>query len=313
MSGKRMVRLVLPAMVAVVPAVVGISTTARAVGVTTHVTACGTTITQAGNYDLIGSLGPCSGNGVTILASDVVLDLSGYSIQGPGASVSSAGILVLGSGDTITSSVGFGRVGGFAVGVDVDLATGTLISNMSGWNDGEGYRFSQATGTTCASCYASGDVDGFSILSSSGTTLHGVTASSNGNDGIRVVGSSGTVIGGNEVGSSGSNLPGNFADWNAGDGIYLGGGSTPNLATEITNVRVVGNGNDGIDNMSVVPVTGTNAGLGTGTTVVLNAVGSNNHVWDIYEAATACAGDVFALNSVLLGSSIKTNQPGCVR
>jgi hypothetical protein len=87
----------------------------------TPVTACGTIISAAGDYQLTANLGPCSGDGVVIVASDVNFDLAGFAITGVSTPQScdtdspQYGIHVTAAASNV--HVTGGTVGGFVDGV----------------------------------------------------------------------------------------------------------------------------------------------------------------------------------------------------
>lgn len=116
------------------------------------------TITQKGSYYLTGNVSVASGNAIVIQASDVTLDLGGFSIASTSATLSGTGILLDG-GTSLTNisiangfirgtssySIGSNTVtgGGFQTGIGPSLgevlgATGVRVSSLglSGLGDG---------------------------------------------------------------------------------------------------------------------------------------------------------------------------------
>lgn len=254
----RLARLATTALLAAVPATLGMAT-AHADGPTspTPVTACGTAITAPGSYALTANLGPCTSDGVDIESSGVTLDLAGFTITGPGAATTTAlGISVPGSGTTgvsITSSVSGGGVTAFGTGVSV--------SGTSSWGVA-------VTGVT-----ASGNGDGVDILNSAHAPLvQNVTASTETGTGILV---SGTVD--NAV------VTGNTAS-----GDTTGIDVEDSFATELLGNTVTGNGTGIVNGPVVLALVPTGGG-----TSAENNVATGNTVLDINEEAPGCIGDVW--------------------
>ena len=100
---------------------------------------CGTTVTDdvTLSQDLL-----CAGDGLTVGASDIRIDLNGFTIQGSGAGI---GVIVSGrTGVTITGGV----IRQFAFGIRVNDSTELVIG---GWNSPptpRGSIFSRAASTT---------------------------------------------------------------------------------------------------------------------------------------------------------------------
>jgi parallel beta-helix repeat protein len=88
-----------------------------------QVTECGRILTDPGNYYLTGDLGPCTGHGVVVAASNVNLTLAGFTIRGvsgPGAcnldEPQSGVVLQPGTSQVLVSG---GTIQGFVDGINV--------------------------------------------------------------------------------------------------------------------------------------------------------------------------------------------------
>lgn len=298
MRKRNMLRRALPALLLAVPAAAAITTTAHAVGAI-PVSACGTDITAPGNYELAVSLTCSTTDGIDIHASGVVLDLSGRTIAGPGASVNLSGIRITGNDDVVTNSNNVPissnqQIQGFANGIFVEGALDTTISMVGVGPDGEGIHIQGATGTTCSICRAIDSTTGVVVDAQSvDTTLYAVTAAGNSGNGIEVHDSTGTLLAGGSY------------SMNTGDGVLVAGGTTTDTATEIDDATVDSNGGVGIDNQSTVPVASLGQ-VGLGTTAAGNSVQGNHGIDDIVEAASGCTGDVW------LGNTFGSANQGCV-
>jgi len=294
-----------PALLLAIPAVAALTTTAHAVGATT--VQCGDTISLPGNYELAGNL-DCRNtlrDGITITGSDVVLDLQGYSITGPGTAVADAmGLRISGLDDVVISSKPAQAITGYTFGVYVHGATGANLSSvLATSNSSAGFAITGAEGTVCTGCRSSLNPAGFSISASTCTTLAAVTANDNTGNGIQVFGSSGTVIAANPP-IDGNPAALSFVDGNGGDGILLGSSTQADVATQITGTTVDGNHLNGIDNRSTASL-GTGGTVGLGTDAEGN-VAQGNGQDDIFEAASGCTGDIW------LGNAFNSTNMSCV-
>jgi len=94
-----------------------------------QVTACGTVINAPGDYQLANDLASCSGNGVTISASNVNFDLAGFTITGI-STVASCNTVVSQIGINVTAAsqvqIGGGTVAGFVDGIDLGASNSTV-------------------------------------------------------------------------------------------------------------------------------------------------------------------------------------------
>jgi parallel beta-helix repeat protein len=104
-------------------------------GQASPVTTCGQTLGAPGVYQLVGDLGPCPGDGVTITSSGVTLDLAGFTISGdPAACISPFGTGINIQGPVSNVLVSGGTVVGFLDGVGVYSATDSRITNVTTMN-----------------------------------------------------------------------------------------------------------------------------------------------------------------------------------
>jgi parallel beta-helix repeat protein len=245
------------AVLAVAPAVFGIAT-AHAAGPATLVTSCGTTITQAGNYALAGNLGPCTGDGIDIKTSGVTLDLLNFTIMGPGATSTFAGIAVPRTGTTsvtITSSTGGASITKFGVGVNVSGTStwGVVVSNLS----------------------ASGNRDGIDINAGQVPLIDSVTTDSDTGTGILVTGSTGATIANSRAHMD-----------HTGIDIEM------SLGTKVTSNTLQGNSYGIVNSPSILVI----VSAGEATTAVGN-MATKSSILDINELSPNCIADVWAGNT----------------
>jgi parallel beta-helix repeat protein len=145
-------------------------------------------ITEPGSYRLSGNLEVKAADttAINIDASNVTIDLNGFSITGPGSSVGLYGIADLGADTAV--AVRNGTIAGFSYGLQLagagglkDAVTGAIIENITVYNNGVGIssghssllRDNVATGNTS---------DG--IRTRSYSTIAGNTVTNNGDVGI---------------------------------------------------------------------------------------------------------------------------------
>lgn len=157
-------RSVLSSSVAVACALVLSAADARAAS--TPVTYCGQELDQAGDYHLASDLGPCSGPGVVVTASDVRLSLAGRTLTG----VSAAGgclepqIGVDVRNPATNVRVSSGTVTGFESGVSL---TGGSRASALRVLDNCGFGIMVAgTGARVDTSIVSGSVDGIALCGS---------------------------------------------------------------------------------------------------------------------------------------------------
>jgi parallel beta-helix repeat protein len=128
----------------------------------TAVTYCGQELSEPGDYHLASDLGPCSGHGVVITASDVRLTLAGHTLSGlsdAGSCAPQIGVDVRNPATNVR--VGSGTVTGFADGVS--LTGGSRASALRVLdNCGLGILVA-GTGARVDTTLVSGSVDGIAL------------------------------------------------------------------------------------------------------------------------------------------------------
>jgi parallel beta-helix repeat protein len=147
-------------------AVVGASS-ALARAQSTPVTSCGQEITLAGDYHLASDLGPCSGPGVVVTASDVRLTLAGHTLTGvssqAGCTEPQIGVDVRNPATNVR--VSGGTVTGFADGVSL---TGGSRATALRVVDNCGFGIMVAgSGARVDTSLVSGSVDGIALCNAS--------------------------------------------------------------------------------------------------------------------------------------------------
>jgi hypothetical protein len=102
-------------------------------------------ITESGSYRLKGNLVVTAADttAINIGASNVTIDLNGFSITGPGSSIGLYGIADLNAGTAV--AVRNGTISGFSYGIQLtgsgglkDAVTAAIIENMTVYNNGVG-------------------------------------------------------------------------------------------------------------------------------------------------------------------------------
>jgi parallel beta-helix repeat protein len=127
---------------------------------------CGSTIKSPGRYQLTAN---CSGAGITIKASHVVLDLKGHTMTGDESHV---GVYALNVSDV--RIVGPGTIKSYGNGVLLEGVNSAYVGDLTTKkNDAWGLLIVQG---------------------SSGVTVEGVTAASNGKSGVQAVESTGVLV-----------------------------------------------------------------------------------------------------------------------
>lgn len=147
-------------------------------------------ITEPGSYRLNGNLAVKAADttAINIDASNVTIDLNGFSITGPGSSVGLYGIADL-SADTAVA-VRNGIIVGFSYGIQLtgsgfkDAVTGAIIENMRVYNNGVG--ISSGPSSLLRNNVVTGNIsDG--LRSRSFSTITGNTVTNNGDAGIATI------------------------------------------------------------------------------------------------------------------------------
>jgi parallel beta-helix repeat protein len=132
----------------------------------TPVTSCGQELDVAGDYHLVSDLGPCTGSGVVITASDVRLTLAGHTLSGvasPSGCEPQIGVDIRNPATNVR--VAGGTVTGFADGVS--LTAGSHASALR-VVDNCGFGIMVAgSGARVDTSLVSGSVDGIALCNAS--------------------------------------------------------------------------------------------------------------------------------------------------
>jgi parallel beta-helix repeat protein len=259
--------------------------------------ACGQTVTH--DIQLSHDLLNCPGDGLTIGANNVTIDLHGHVIDGVNAA-GSIGVSDNGHGGvqvkngTVRDFFAYGialqsapgsSVRGLTIvkigagGVVGDASAGILVKN-SPWSTVSANSVSNAV-----SAYQS---DGVDVLSSAHTVVKGNALVSNNWDGLFVLDSPNSTVQSNELSNSGNNgaeinsgsdgvaVTGNHGSKNTVDGIVVGAISK----ARITGNTLAGNGDTGLFFFDLLNSVATgNCLTGNGTGIVL-AFGQNGSTGD---------------------------------
>lgn len=101
------------------------------------VTECGTIITEPGKYLLVNDLVGCPGDGVTILSSDVTLDLMGYTISCADNGLRLGGVSVWGTEDAFLRNVTIknGGATGCTDGIFLAYTEDSKVWKITSWGN----------------------------------------------------------------------------------------------------------------------------------------------------------------------------------
>ncbi|MGE0040417.1 MAG: right-handed parallel beta-helix repeat-containing protein [Vicinamibacterales bacterium] len=190
----------------------------------TEITTCDYTITVPGTYVLAADL-TCGGNGVTIQASHVRLDLDGHRLYGSGGGV---GVLVYSAAERLTDVTleGPGVVTRFNHGIRLDNVDHGRIRGVTSTRNFNGvmtstFVDSTVTGLSVRDSVFSANL-GFGMLignSDDGQIRRNITAGNG-------TGGAGGLAGIGIIGGSGNLVQENVSTANFGDGISISGGFT---------------------------------------------------------------------------------------
>jgi parallel beta-helix repeat protein len=292
------------------------------------IVACGQTITV--NTTLTGNVGPCATTAINVGASNVTLDLNGFTVSGTPASGEGPGILISGrTGVTVRN----GTVTQFDTGVAIEGGSGNTVTNLDlldnrGVGDyGEGVLLYNTTGNTVSynRIRNNGPYGGVSLLRASGNLVEqnqitGNNMSTTNTTGIRLE-NEGTAA------SNRNTIRYNLVQGSGLDGIELFAGASDNL---ISHNEVVQNNRDGItafagasrntieDNQVRFNGFGPIAGSGinirgaagafpapAGNIIRRNSA-TGNAVWDLRDATPNCGTNIWSANQAVTGT------PPCV-
>ena len=228
---------------------------------TAYALACGDTITA--DTTLQTNLGPCSGTALTIGASNITLDLNGFSIIGASDGVFGVGLTTV-SNVTIT---GPGTITGFNLGVaplgGVETVTGTTVTHVhfvanssiavlagKNWSvlnntfiNNRCFAVKIDTGGLGGALISGNAITGSNappVPRSFGTSCHDQQPPTGGGTGIGVLNSPGSVITQNTITHS-------------TNGLFVDGYSTP---VTVTGNDFSGNSQDGLAALSTATITG---------------------------------------------------------
>jgi len=162
--------------------------------------ACGATITA--NTTLTGNIGPCSGDGLIIGKSGIILNCGGHTITGTGGY---DGITLNGLTKVTVEKC---KVKGFDYGFLLEISSSTHLTGNTANNNGYGFYLSSSPSNTLTGNTANSNTDNGFLISGSGSNhLTKNTANANG-------------VGFHLSGSSSNTLTGNIANNNVEYGYY---------------------------------------------------------------------------------------------
>jgi hypothetical protein len=172
------------------------------------------TITQPGSYFLTQNLSPFTAGGIDIEASDVTLDLNGFTISRTGVccGVNEDGIF---GGATLRNAVTVrnGTIDGFATGIQgiafvrssfedlklahnvgegLDIGSGNLVLRVMAWANDGGIRITQQAdnyGGSLTDCIVSRNTGDAVVLNANNVFIKGCVIDANTGDGLIVAGS----------------------------------------------------------------------------------------------------------------------------
>jgi len=205
------------------------------------------TISASGSYYLAGDR-LCSGQGISVTADNVTIDLCGYSLIGNGSN--SVGIWMNGRSNV---EIRNGTVRGFGWQGIAEYSSSSKnhsicnIRAIGNGTAGVSYNGISLPGTKhCIKDCTAAENGGNGIYAYENCTVSGCTSSGNGNDGIYA--SENCIVTNNNcyqntdngIYANKSTITGNLSSDNGNVGIYVGGGCT------VIGNTVSGNGDDGI-------------------------------------------------------------------
>ena len=246
------------------------------------------TIDQPGSYYLTGNLtaGAVNANGITIIASDVTLDLAGFALTGLGGT-SGDGVNV--SQNVTNVTVRNGTVRGWGGrGVDADTAFNSQLVDIRASHNGSDGMSLGAGGIIMACAATANGQDGIEALSL--CTVSGCVATRNTGDGITV--------------SAGSVVTGCASSGNGDDGIVGVTGSTVRGNTIYTNI---GDGIQVAADCQVAENTCDGNGLGVVSSAGIHVTGAGNRIERNNVTASDRGLDIDAANNVVADNSVRGN------
>ena len=180
---------------------------------------CGDTINLPGNYFLAAD---CTGDGITITASNVTLKLKGHTMDGTGLLPFPVGISA--NGVSKVKIIGPGTIQNYVTGILLSSVSDSAVRKVSSLNNkGTGMTLDSSTDTEIEKCVFSENDIGLVLSASSDNKIEGNTANNNDRFGILIV-----------LGSTGNEVEGNTANSNNGVGIRIRIGPTGNEVEENT-------------------------------------------------------------------------------
>ena len=174
---------------------VGLSTSGAGLAVAPKDAFCGQTITR--DLHLDDDL-RCPGNGLTVGADGVQIDLMGHSITGPGPASRNAGILIVGRTNV---TISHGTIAQFRTGIFILNSNGVVVKDLAVVDSGAGVLSSTS--------------DGIRVLFSRDVVLKHNEISGSGDDGIELRRATDVIVKGNV-------LEGNRAGVRFADGLSSG-------------------------------------------------------------------------------------------
>lgn len=178
-------------------AIFALSIVLPVVAVSSNTVGCGSTITTS--TTLTANIGPCSGDGLIIGASGIVLNCAGHTISGMG---SGSGISSLQEATKVT--VENCNVTGFEYGFFIAPFSygNTLTKNTATGNTGYGFYLKRSSLNNLNGNTAYGNGNGFFLFRSQRNSFNGNTADGNGNGFFLSYGSIQNTFSGNTANSN---------------------------------------------------------------------------------------------------------------
>ena len=289
---------------------------------------CGDTLTSS--YTMISDLTGCTGDGIIIGTSNVILDCQGYTINGnnpgyPYIGINNAGVMVggywQGGYDNVTIKNCI-ITGGFYSGIFfLGASYGNIINNTARSNEYGFHVYQNSIYDNLINNTAINNILGFRIAYTSYDTLVGNIANNN-NDGIgldapsyiNVINNTANNNNYNGIGvynNNYNNLTNNIANNNGGNGITIVGADYSNTINNTANSNnVSGIYLTGSSNNTITNNTANNAGYGIYVTGSTNNTFANNVFNSNTNASVYLEGPVYYINRCT-GNSSSCYQPPC--
>jgi hypothetical protein len=252
---------------------------------------------------------------IDITAPNVVLNLGGNNLTGPGGVVTAAGVHVESSAKNVFIEAKNAKITGFDNGIQDDADGMTFDAGSLNGNSANGMLINGASNSALDDSFANTNgVAGVFIMNGSNNQVHDSDTDSNTHYGVEINGGNNNVVQNSNANSNGfygiwirassSNRAHDIdAKTNGNSGIYIGCADTAGPGGACS---TPGTGN--LNVLENVPVSGNSvAGIGIDTGDLQNQVGHNNtggNGTDLVDKNAACGTNLWFLNKFTTASQV---------